>query len=135
MRSAPLVVVAFIALGGCTDDGGDTAAVSSGADVCAAYADVNVAVDELAAYDVLAWDQAEAEAAVDAVVESVTSLSEVAVIDDDDVLLDINAVLAEIPPGEDPRVDQLALQALRDDRDIMVADVRAWLEGSGIECG
>lgn len=129
-----LAVVGFIGLCACTDDGGNASAVSASAEACTAYAEAELAVDELAGLDVLAADQEEAAADVEAVVTSITTLSEVAQVDDEDVLQDIEAVLAEIPPGEDPQESQLALQALRDSRDIIVADVRTWLEGSGIDC-
>ncbi|HEU4839877.1 MAG TPA: hypothetical protein VFT09_00495 [Ilumatobacteraceae bacterium] len=111
------------------DDDDDAApAASATAATCAAYDDVVAANAALADVDIMTATPQEANDAVDAVLSSVTALSEATGVDDEDVIEDINAVLAEIPPGEDPETDQLALQALRDSRDIMVADVNAWLE-------
>jgi hypothetical protein len=111
------------------DDDDDAApAASATAATCAAYDDVVAANAALADVDIMTATPQEANDAVDAVLSSVTALSEATGVDDEDVVEDINAVLAEIPPGEDPETDQLALQALRDSRDIMVADVNAWLE-------
>ena len=118
------------ACGGDDDDDDDAAAptVSATAATCAAYDEVVAANAALADVDIMTATPQEANDAVDAVLSSVTALSEATGVDDEDVVEDINGVLAEIPPGEDPETDQLALQALRDSRDIMVADVNAWLQ-------
>ena len=118
-----------VACGGDDDDDDDAApAVSATAATCAAYDDVVAANEALSQVDIMTATPQEANDAVDAVLRSVTALSEATGVDDEDVIEDINAVLAEIPPGEDPETDQLALQALRDSRDIMVADVNEWLQ-------
>ena len=110
------------------DDDADAPAVSATAETCAAYDDVVAANTALQDTDIMTVTPQEANDKVDAVLTSVTALSDATGVDDADVVEDINAVLAEIPPGEDPDTDQLALQSLRDSRDIMVADVNAWLE-------
>ena len=110
------------------DDEASVPAISATAATCDAYDEVVAANAALADVDILTATPQEANDAVDAVLSSVTALSEATGVDDEDVVEDINGVLAEIPPGEDPQTDQLALQALRDSRDIMVADVNAWLQ-------
>ena len=110
------------------DDGASAPTISATATACAAHDDVVAANAALQDVDIMTATPQEANDAVDAVLSSVTALSEATGVDDEDVVEDINAVLAEIPPGEDPETDQLALQALRDSRDIMVADVNAWLQ-------
>jgi hypothetical protein len=110
------------------DDDADAPAVSATAETCAAYDEVVAANQALQDTDIMTVTPQEANDAVDAVLRSVTALSDATGVDDEDVIEDINGVLAEIPEGEDPDTDQLALQSLRDSRDIMVADVNAWLE-------
>lgn len=120
----------------CSDDGDDeSSAITADADTCVAYTETTEAVDQLASVDMLTADQAEVRGALQGVTASVINLSEVAAIDDDDLLEDIDAVVAEIPPGVDPEQDQLDLIALSDARDIIAADVRLWLDDTGIECG
>ena len=121
----------LVGVAGCGDDDDDddaAPAVSATAATCAAYDDVVAANDALQDIDIMTATPQQANDAVDAVLRSVTALSDATGVDDADVIEDINGVLAEIPEGEDPETDQLALQALRDSRDIMVADVNAWLQ-------
>jgi hypothetical protein len=136
-RWAALVgLVGVFALTACSDDGDDeSSTISAGPDTCVAYTQAADAGEQLASVDVLTADQAELRDALDGVTASVTNLSEVAGIDDEGLLEDIEAVVAEIPPGMDPEQDQLDLIALSDARDIIAADVNLWLDDSGIACG
>jgi hypothetical protein len=125
------VLLGVVGVGCSGDDDDDDAAaptISATATACAAYDDVVAANADLADLDILTATRQEAIDNLDAVLSSVTALSEATGVDDQDVIEDINGVLAEIPPGQDPDTDQLALQALRDSRDIIVADVNTWLE-------
>jgi hypothetical protein len=110
------------------DDDDDASAVSATAATCDAYDEVVASNAALLDLDVLSASRQEAIDSLDAVLSSVTALSEASGVDDAALVEDINGVLAEIPPGADPETDQLALQALRDSRDIIVADVNTWLD-------
>jgi hypothetical protein len=139
-RSRRLVALTVGALGSCglltaCGDDDSAAEISAGPQTCSAYDEAQVAVDQFAAVDFLATTQVDVEAALADVVASVEHLSEVTGADDADVLQDIDGQVAEIPAGEDPNDDLLSLNVLRDSRDIIVADVRTWLDHTEIDCG
>lgn len=90
-------------LGACGDDDGEMPAASARPETCAAYAETEAAVDQFAAVDMLDTSQPEVQNVLDDLVASVEHLSEVADIDDADVLADIDGVVAEVPPGENLR--------------------------------
>lgn len=121
--AALLVVVALVAAA-CGDD--DDAATGTGV-TCAATVDVDDAVDALAATDVMQSDQAELAAALDEVRSAISALAVEDDVDATDILGDIDDAVAELPSELDLD-DQLTLNGVRDTRDIVVADVRTWMD-------
>jgi hypothetical protein len=128
------IVVALGASACSGDDDDDSAATTAGPQECVAYDGVVVAVDQAAQVDMLTSTPAEIQRALGALLASITDLSEVAGIDDAGIMGDIEGIVAEIPTDQDPAEDQLALNGLRDARDIVVADTRSWLDDMGIDC-
>jgi hypothetical protein len=126
---ATTIVLVVAACGGDDDDTDATADPAT----CAARADADAAVDELAAIDVAASDPAQLAASVDDVEAAVSEVAAAAGADDTDILAQIDDTIAELPADPDLD-DQLTLNGVRDVRDIIVADVRAWLNDVAPGC-
>ena len=130
-----LGAVAALAAGACGDDDdtdGETVASVTAA-VCAAYADVELSADEALAIDIDASTVPGLQAELTELTSTVSAFAAEAGVDDEDIQADIADAVAELPSDPDLG-DQLQLNGVRDTRDIIVADVRAWLDDLDVDC-
>jgi len=129
-----IATVAAGACGGDDDTGGEGETVASvTAAVCAAYADVELSADEALAIDIDASTVPGLQAELAELTASVSAFAAEAGVDDEDIQAEIADAVAELPSDPDLG-NQLQLNGVRDTRDIIVADVRAWLDDLDVDC-
>ena len=138
LNRSVLVGAAVLALAGgaCSGDDDDDSASGGTSPVatCDAYDAAELAATNLADLDIPTATADEMRASLAAVETSVAAFSAAAGVDDAGIDEDIQAAVAELPSGDDT-TNQQALITLADTRDIIVADVRKWLDDANVECG
>ena len=129
-----LAAIVASGCGGDDDSGGEDETVASvTAAVCAAYAGVELSADQALAIDVDASVVPELQAALTELTSAISAFAAEAGVDDEDIQADIDDAVAELPSDPDLG-NQLQLNGVRDTRDIIVADVRSWLDDLDVAC-